>query len=88
MYVDSRSTTDVDGATQSLAPLPRALPNNVELMRLLACVIAAVVYVWQEQKEFAFSQVQLAAVVLGVVSLSACFCWFRRSQAASNRQKL
>ena len=48
------------------------------LMRLLACVIAAVVYVWQEQKEFAFSQLQLAAVIVGVGFLSACFCLFRR----------
>ena len=47
-------------------------------MRLLACVIAAVVYVWQEQKEFAFSQLELAAVILGVGFLSACFCLFRR----------
>ena len=31
------------------------MPKHVGLMRLLACVIAAVVYVWQEQKEFAFS---------------------------------
>jgi hypothetical protein len=78
MYVDSRSATDVDGATQSSAPLPYALLKDVNLMRLLACVIAAIVYVWQEQKEFAFSQIQLAAVVLGVGSLSACLSLFRR----------
>ena len=69
---------DVHGATQSSAPPPHALPKNVGPMRLLACVIAAVVYVWQEEKEFAFSQLQLAAVILGVGFLSACLCLFRR----------
>ena len=47
-------------------------------MRLLACLIAAVVYVWQEQKEFSFSQAQLAAVILGVGVLSLGLCLFRR----------
>jgi hypothetical protein len=78
MYVDSRATADVYGAAQSSAPLALALAKKLALMRLLACVIAAVVYVWQEQKEFAFSQVQLAAVILGVGFLSACLCLFRR----------
>ena len=56
MYVDGRSTPDAYGTAQSSAPPARALAKNVGLMRLLACAIAAVVYVWQEQKEFAFSQ--------------------------------
>ena len=47
-------------------------------MRLLACVIAAVVYVWQEQKEFAFSHLQLVTVTLGVGFLSTCLFLFRR----------
>ena len=72
MYVGSRSTTDVNDSA------PLALAKDVEPMRLLACVIAAVVYVWQEQKEFAFSQLELAAVIFGVGFLSACFCLFRR----------
>ena len=32
-------------------------------MRLLAWFVATVVYVWQEQKEFSFSQIQLAAFI-------------------------
>jgi hypothetical protein len=28
---------------------------NAGLMRLLACFVATVVYVWQEQREFSFS---------------------------------
>ena len=82
MYVDGRSTPDTHGTAQSSALPARALPKNVGLMRLLACVIAAVVYVWQEQKEFAFSQLQLAAVVLGVGVLSACLCLFRRGPSS------
>jgi hypothetical protein len=78
MYVDGRSTTDVDGTAKSSAWPARALARNVGLIRPLACLVAAVVYVWQEQKEFSFSQVQLAAVILGVGALSACLCLFRR----------
>jgi peptidoglycan/LPS O-acetylase OafA/YrhL len=56
----------------------RAIKGNVGLMRLAVCLIAAVVYVWQEQLEFSFSQVQLAAVILGVVVMSIGMCLFRR----------
>jgi len=48
------------------------------LMRLLACTVAAVVYVWQEQLVFWFSQVQLAVVILSVGVLSLSLCLFRR----------
>jgi uncharacterized BrkB/YihY/UPF0761 family membrane protein len=47
-------------------------------MRLLACLVAAVVYVWQEQKEFSFSQVHFAAFILGVGILSLGLCLFLR----------
>ena len=47
-------------------------------MRLLACFVATVVYVWQEQKEFSFSQTQLAAFIVGIVFLSLTLCLFRR----------
>ena len=47
-------------------------------MRLLACVIAAVVYVWQEQKEFSFPAIHLAALVVGIGILCLWLCLFRR----------
>jgi len=74
MYVDGRSATDVGGAAQSSAPPAHAMTENVGLMRLLACVVAAVIYVWQEQREFSFSQIHFAAFILGggVLSLSLC----------------
>ena len=47
-------------------------------MRTLACFVAAVVYVWQEQIGFSFSEIQLIAVVLGVGVMSLGLCLFRR----------
>jgi hypothetical protein len=91
MVVDGRSATDGDGAGQSSAPSavsPGSVstPDQVRgrpfaenaLMRLLACFVAAVVYVWQEQREYSFPQFQLAAFILGVGVLSLGLCLFRR----------
>jgi hypothetical protein len=78
MYVDSRADADVDGAGQSPAPAARATTTNIWLMRLVACLIAVAVYVWQEQAEFSFRPPQLAAFILGIGILSASLCLFRR----------
>jgi hypothetical protein len=78
MYVDGRSTPDAHGTAQSTAPPAHAFVKNLGPMRLVACAIAAVVYVWQEQKEFAFSQAQLTTVIFGIGVLSTCLCLFRR----------
>jgi len=78
MYVDGRSATGAGGTAQSPATPAQMLPPNVGLMRLLACLVAAVVYVWQEQREFWFSEVQLAAVILGVSVMSLSLCLFLR----------
>ena len=78
MYVDSRAAANVDGAGQSPAPAARATITNIWLMRLVACLIAVVVYVWQEQAEFSFRPPQLAAFILGIGVLSASLCLFRR----------
>ncbi|HEY2185542.1 MAG TPA: TraX family protein [Xanthobacteraceae bacterium] len=78
MYVDVGSATGADGAAASppaLAPAPR---ENVWLKRLLACFVAAVVYVWQEQREYAFARIYFAVFVLGVGVLSLGLCLFRR----------
>ncbi len=78
MYVDGRSATDADGAAQSSALPAHAMTGNVGLMRLLACLVAAAVYVWQEQKEYSFPQIHFAVFVLGVGVLSATLFLFRR----------
>jgi hypothetical protein len=74
MYNDSRSDAGVVGATQD--PAPRT--GNPGLLRLLACLAAAVIYVWQEQMEFSFSQVHFTALILGVGVLSLSLCLFLR----------
>jgi|SRR5208282_3180836 len=78
MYVDGRSAADVDGPAQSSAPPAHAMTENLGLMRLLACFVAAVVYVWQEQKEFSFPQIHFAAFILEVCVLSPTLCLFQR----------
>ncbi len=78
IYVDGRKATDVDGATQSSAPTTHAMTESVGLVRLLACFVAAVVYVWQEQREFSFSQIHFAAFILGLGVLSLSLCLFQR----------
>ena len=54
------------------------MTENAALMRLLACFVAAVVYVWQEQKEFSFPQIHFAVLILGVGVLSLGLCLFLR----------
>jgi peptidoglycan/LPS O-acetylase OafA/YrhL len=78
MYVDGRSAADVDGAVRGSAPPAHAMTENVGLMRLLACFVAAVVYVWQEQREFSFPQIHFAAFILEVCVLSPSLCLFQR----------
>jgi hypothetical protein len=47
-------------------------------MRLLACFVAVVVYIWQEQREFSFPRIHFAAFILGVGVLSTSLCLFLR----------
>jgi len=79
MYVDGRPVADMDGSTRNSASHTQAVKGNVGLMRLAVCLVAVVVYVWQEQLEFSFSQGQLAVFILGAVVMSIGLCLFRRS---------
>jgi len=78
MFADGRSASDEEDTAQSSAATAHALPENVGLMRLLACFVAAVVYLWQEQREFSFSQIHFAAFILGLGVLSFSLCLYRR----------
>jgi hypothetical protein len=78
MYVDGRSATDVDGAAPNSAPSAHAMTGNASQIRLLTCFVAAVVYVWQEQREFSFPQIHFAVFILGVGVLSTSLCLFLR----------
>jgi len=78
MYVDGRKATGVVGTAQYPEMSLPSVVRYVGLMRLLACIVAAVVYVWQEQSVFLFSQVQLATVTYSVGILSIGLCLFIR----------
>jgi non-ribosomal peptide synthetase-like protein len=77
-YVDGRAAAGLQGGAQASAASASAIGENANLMRLLACFVAAVIYVWQEQKEFSFPQIHLAVFILGTGILSLGLCLFRR----------
>jgi hypothetical protein len=77
-YVDGMSARGVNGAAQNSTSPADPITYDPAMMRLLACAIAAIIYVWQEQREFDFTLFQLAVVIAGVGALSACLCRFRR----------
>jgi peptidoglycan/LPS O-acetylase OafA/YrhL len=81
LVVDSRSITEADGIPSSQATPARGLMKSAEWVRLVACLVAAVVYIWQEQKEYAFPGIQLAVVILGISVLSFCLCLFLRGRS-------
>lgn len=78
LYIDGRLATAAGGIVRSQPITAGVLIPDSGLMRLLSCLVAAVVYVWQEQLVFFFSQVQLAVVILGVGMLSLGLCLFQR----------
>lgn len=80
--VDGASTEFAEGPSQGPAPTSGALADHAAIARLLTCLGAAVIYVWQEQLEFSFSQMQFAVFVLGVAALSSILCLFRRGPSA------
>ena len=78
MYVDQRPAITVESTPANFArPAPATL-SGVGLMRLLACIITAAVYIWQEQVEFLFSTLHFASLTMSVVLLAAVLCFFQR----------
>ena len=77
-YVDGRSDAEVGGRDQGSSLRAHSMTKNVGLIRLLACLVAAVVYVWQEQKEFSFPRIHFAVLILGVGVMSLSLCLFLR----------
>jgi hypothetical protein len=72
-YVDGTAAAGTSGRAHSGWTRP-----NAGLLRLAACVVAAPVFVWQEQKEFSFPPLPFTVVVLELVALSVLLCFFRR----------
>lgn len=82
MYVDSRSLNGQDTAGKMSELTEQGLAKNWRVMRLLACLISAVMYIWQEQIVFGFSEYQLSAVVVGVGILSYGLAVFVRGPSS------
>ena len=80
-YVDGISAVGSGGETQRPSASALAATQTAGLMRLLACLVAAVVFVWQEQKEFSFPAIHLAVVILGLGVLSVSLCLFKRGES-------
>jgi peptidoglycan/LPS O-acetylase OafA/YrhL len=80
-YVDGISAVGSGGETQRSSASALAATQTAGLMRLLACLVAAVVFVWQEQKEFSFPAIHLAVVILGLGVLSVSLCLFKRGES-------
>jgi len=79
-YLDGISAATTGGARGSPAPTLTAT-DAAGLMRLLACLVAAVAFVWQEQEEYSFPAVHLAVVILGLGVLSISLCLFTRGES-------
>jgi hypothetical protein len=77
-YHEGKSALEAGASSQSA----QEMTQTAGLMRLHTCLIAAIVYVWQEQKEFSFPQIHLAVfvVITGAASISLCF--FRRGPSS------
>lgn len=82
MYVDGRSSNGLDASGQKPELTEQGLMQNWRVMRLLACLISAVMYIWQEQVEFGFSEYQLSAVAVGVGILSYVLAVFVRGPSS------
>jgi hypothetical protein len=75
MYLDGKP---VDGAARGTATPGCATTERADLMRLLACLVAAIVYIRQEQTEYLFPETQFVVFVAGLIVLSCGLYLFRR----------
>lgn len=65
-------------ANPSPASDAASLRSSAGLMRILAGLLAATIYVGWEQSEYAFANEQLAVFLIGVTGLTLAFCAFIR----------
>ena len=68
MYADKRSD----------AISPGSSTRRTVLVSVLVCAVAAGAYIWQEQNEFDFSEIQLTTFIVCVGILSLSLCLFAR----------
>jgi TraX protein len=80
-YTDDRAAAAnvISGAQGSSSPARAATEiQSTAVMRILACLVAAVGYIWQEQVEFSLPQIQFAVLIVGIIALSIGLCSFIR----------
>jgi hypothetical protein len=81
IYVERRPVAVKIGTSQNSSTPAQAISEHMGLKRLLACIVAMVIYLWQEQIEFEFSEVQFGAVFLGIGLMSISLCLFQRGSS-------
>jgi len=86
-YVDDKSVRHSNGTAPDSAQLNNRR-RSLGLMRLLACLIAAGAYVWREQIEFSFTQIQYAVFILILTILALRLCLFLRGPTRFQPPKL
>ena len=79
MYVERSLLVDDHEASMSSRTEVHKVPISIGLMRLVACFVASIVYLWQEQIEFSFNEVQFAFFFLGTVLVSWTLYLFQRA---------
>lgn len=79
--VDRQGAAEVEGSPDQSTSPPLATVNKIGLMRLIGCLITVVVFVWQEQKEFLFPEIQLAFVFVYVGAFALAMTQFKRGAA-------
>jgi len=75
MYVDAQSS---EPSNHSVHGLLKRTFTSAGLLRLAACILAAVIYVGQEQIEFKFNVIQSRVFILGLTILTVSMCLFLR----------
>ena len=78
MYINAASTTLTDERQTVTGSVSSSVSPGWGKMRLTSCLVAVTVYIWQEQIEFEFSNLQLVVVAFSVSLLSIGLSLFAR----------
>jgi uncharacterized membrane protein len=79
MYVDRASALDARCGPPIPVASAHAKTQGAGVVRLLTCSLAALAYIWGEQREYSFAHVHFVAFILGVGVLCLTLCRFRRA---------
>ena len=85
IYIENKSAADGKGATQTRPP--SAASEDMAVIRVLACVVAMAVYLWQEQMEFSFPPVHFIVFTLSVAIWAIGLCLFTRGPSSIQPSK-